>query len=169
MADAVVLDSRGQLVGRTRTRRYRVRAAEQAELPVSDFSLGQGFVWRGCQSQDSPDCPGRVGEERGLPAFGEDRLVDGLGFHGGFNAAGGTQGKCAPHAMVLDFHRPALDGAKPVAAGVRVLEDSPPPKARGLGSRGRPGPLTWTLLGHYAKCSSRRRDLQVTHWVSNPQ
>src|SRR5712691_12831911 len=151
MADAVVLDSRGQLVGRTRRRRTGVLAAEQAELPVSDPSLGQEFAWRG------------------LPAFGEDGLVNGLGFDGGFNAAGGTQGKSAPHAVVLDFHRPALDGAKLVATCVRILEDSLAPKARGLGSRGRPGRLTWTLLGHYAKCSSRRRDLQVTHWVSNPQ
>ena len=130
MADAVVLDSGGQLVGRTRPRRTGVLAAEQAEFPVSDPSLGQEFAWRG------------------LPAFGEDGLVNGPGFHGGFNSAGGTQGKGAPDAVVLNFHRPALEGAKLVATGVRVLEDSPAPKARGLGSRGRPGPLTWTLLGH---------------------
>src|SRR6266851_2380873 len=129
MADAVVLDSRGQLVGRTRPRRTGVFAAQHAELPIADLSLRQEFGWRGSRRQGSPDCPGRVGAERGLPAFGEDGLVDGPGFHGGFNSAGGTQGKGAPHAMVLDFHGPALDGAKLVAAGVRVLEESPAPKA----------------------------------------
>src|SRR5713226_4028681 len=64
MADAVVLDSRGQLVGRTRPRRTGVLAAEQAELPVSDLSLGQEFVWPGWQRQGARDGPGRVGAKR---------------------------------------------------------------------------------------------------------
>src|SRR5712692_534571 len=88
MADAVVLDSRGQLVGRTCPRRTGVLAAEQAEPPVSNLSLRQEFVWRGWPRQGSPVCPGRFGAERGLPAFREDGLVYGLGFHSGFNTAG---------------------------------------------------------------------------------
>src|SRR3989442_12508115 len=72
MAEAVVLDSRGQLVGRACPRRTGVLAAEQAEVPVSDLSLRQEFVWPGWLGPSSLDCPGGVGAERGLPAFGED-------------------------------------------------------------------------------------------------